>query len=133
MAEKFTTYKGYDLETLKNMELKEFIKLVPANARRSLKRGFTPSQQKLLKKIKAAAEKGATNKMIKTHCRDLPILPIMIGMTLGVYNGKEFIKVEIKPEMLGHFLGEFAPSRKRVQHSAPGVGATRGSLFVPTK
>ncbi|RLF88358.1 30S ribosomal protein S19, partial [Thermococci archaeon] len=61
------------------------------------------------------------------------ILPEMVGMTIYVHNGKEFVPVEIKPEMIGHYLGEFAPTRKRVQHGAPGIGATRSSMFVAVK
>ncbi len=70
---------------------------------------------------------------VKTHCRDMIVLPEMIGVTLGVYNGKEFIAVEITPEMVGHYLGEFAPSRRRVSHGAPGVGSTKSSQYVPLR
>lgn len=63
----------------------------------------------------------------------MPVLPEMIGLVFSIYNGKEFVDVEVGPEMIGHFLGEFALTRKPVKHSAPGVGATRSSLFVPIK
>lgn len=135
MQEGFT-YRGYTFEQLKNMDIKDFIKLLPARQRRSLKRGFTEQQKKLLEKIKKAREKidaGKSVKPIKTHCRDMVILPIMVGLTFGVHNGKEFVNVEITPDKIGHYLGEFTYNRKRVQHSSPGVGATRGSAFVPTK
>ncbi len=131
MVKKFT-YRGYTVEELQKISLEEFAKLVPARQRRSLLRGFTDAQKKLLEKIRKYKEKGIT-KPIKTHCRDMVIIPEMIGMTIMVYNGKEFIPVEITPEKLGHYLGEFAPTRKRVVHGAPGVGATRSSKYVPLK
>ncbi len=71
--------------------------------------------------------------MVRTHRRDIPIVPAFVGRRVSVYNGKEFKEVEIKPEMIGHFLGEFAQTRGSVKHSGPGVGATRGSKFMPLK
>ncbi|HDQ59638.1 MAG TPA: 30S ribosomal protein S19 [Candidatus Woesearchaeota archaeon] len=133
--EKFT-FRGLTLDKLKDMPLKEFMKLVPSRQRRSLKRGPTIAQKNFMKKVKKARselEIGKQPKMIKTHCRDVVITPNMMGLKIGVYNGKEYIEVEITPEKLGHVLGEFTYNRKRVAHSSPGVGATRGSAFVPTK
>ena len=135
LAEGFT-YRGYEFKDLIKMDINEFIKLIPSRQRRSLKRGLTEEEKKLLAKIKKARaqlEAGKEPKMIKTHCRSMVIIPAMVGLTFGVHNGKEFVKVDVTPEMLGHYLGEFALTRKRVQHSSPGVGATRGSAFVPTK
>ena len=57
----------------------------------------------------------------------------MVGLEFEIYNGKEFNRVEIKPEMIGQYLGEYSMTRKIVKHSAPGVGATRSSLFIPIK
>jgi small subunit ribosomal protein S19 len=130
------TMRGYTPEQIKNMSVDEFIKIVPARLRRSLKRGFTPQQKILLKRVNAeliSVKSGKEVKMIKTHCRDMVILPNMLGLILGVHDGREFIRVDIIPERLGHVLGEFTYNRKRVQHHAPGVGATRGSTFVPIK
>ncbi len=76
---------------------------------------------------------GKTVKPIKTHCRSMLVIPIMVGITIGVYDGRQFVNVDITPDKLGHYLGEFTYNRKRVAHSAPGVGATRGSTFVPIK
>ncbi len=135
LAERFT-YRGYSFDDLKKMEINEFIKLIPSRQRRSIKRGFTEQQKKLLEKIKkvrAQKDAGKEVKPIKTHCRSMVVLPIMVGLTFGVYNGKEFVNVDITPDKLGHYLGEFAQTRGKVQHSSPGVGATRGSTFVPTK
>jgi len=125
---KIFTYRGKTLEEMKKMTLEEFARLLPARERRSLlKRGLTEQQKILLKKLRSGKE------FVKTHVRDMIIIPEMVGKKIGVYNGKEFVPVEIKPEMIGHRLGEFAPTRKRVKHSSPGVGATRSSKFVPLK
>ena len=70
---------------------------------------------------------------VRTHCRDFIILPELIGAIVQIYNGREFLRVNLLPEMLGHYLGEYAPTCKQVKHSAPGIGATRGSQFVPLK
>jgi small subunit ribosomal protein S19 len=70
---------------------------------------------------------------VKTHVREAVILPSWVGMKFGVYDGKEFKEVLIAPDMLGHRLGEFAYSTKRVVHSAPGIRATRGSKFLAVK
>lgn len=137
MVEKFT-YRGKTIDEIKNMNVEEFVNLLPSRKRRSLKRGFSEQQKILLdkiRKVKKELGKDDTKKIkkIKTHCRDLVILPEMLGLTISVYNGKEFVDVEITPEKLGYFLGEFTYNRTRVQHSSPGVGATRGSTFVPVK
>jgi len=129
MAREFS-YKGKKLDELKAMPLQEFIKLLPARQRRTLKRGLTPLQKKLLKKIK---EKKGTDKMIRTKSRDMIILPEMVGTKLGVYDGKEFKVLVITKEMIGRYLGEFALTRKKVTHGSPGFGATRASKFVPLK
>ncbi|HDQ59893.1 MAG TPA: 30S ribosomal protein S19 [Candidatus Woesearchaeota archaeon] len=135
VAEKFT-FRGLTLDKLKDMPLKEFMKLVNSRPRRSLKRGPTAEQRIFMKKVKKAraqADEGKEPKMIKTHCRDVVITPNMIGLKIGVHDGRAFIEVEVTPDKLGHILGEFTYNRKRVAHSSPGVGATRGSAFVPTK
>ncbi len=130
MAKVFT-YRGYTLEQLLEMPLDEFVKLLPARQRRSLKRGLTPAQKKLLEKIKKV--KKGVKKKLRTHCRDMIILPEMVGLTIEVHNGKDFVPVKITPEMIGHYLGEFALTRKKVEHGSPGVGATRSSMYVPLK
>ncbi|MCS7125634.1 MAG: 30S ribosomal protein S19 [Aigarchaeota archaeon] len=131
------TYRGYTLDELQQMSMDHFIRLLPSRQRRSLERGLTPMQLKLLEKVKEyksimkAGQK--ITKPLKTHARDMVILPEMIGLTIHVYNGKEYVPVEIKPEMIGHRLGEFAPSCKQVKHGRAGVGATRSSMYVPLK
>ena len=132
MARKEFSYRGKSLEQIKNMDTKEFVELLPARQRRSLLRGFSEDQKILLLKIKKAKE-GKYKKNIKTHCRDQIILPKMIGLTLKVYNGKEFTPVIINGEMVGHYLGEFVLTRKKVAHSAAGIGATRSSKAISAR
>jgi small subunit ribosomal protein S19 len=128
-------YRGYTLNQLQSMSMDEFINLLPSRQRRSLHRGLTPEQRILLEKIRKAKEdsKKGTSKSVKTHVRDIIILPEMVGTTILVHNGKEFVSVEIKPEMIGHFLGEFAVTNKPVKHGTPGIGASRSSMYVPLK
>jgi small subunit ribosomal protein S19 len=126
MAKEFK-WKGKSEEEMKTLDLDTFMTLIPARQRRTLKRGFTDAQKALLKRIDA----GDSN--IKTHCRNMVILPKMIGMTISIYNGKEFKRLDITSEMVGHFLGEFSLSRKMVTHSSAGVGATRSSKAVSAR
>ena len=121
------TFRGYEIDKLRGMSLKEFSNLLKARERRKIKRGLTVSEKKLIKDI----EEG--NEPIKTHCRSMIIIPMMVGKTILVHAGKEFVRVEVLPEMLGHRLGEFAETRKRVKHGAPGMGATRSSMYIPLK
>jgi small subunit ribosomal protein S19 len=128
-------YRGHDLNSLQSMSMDEFINLLPSRQRRSLQRGLTPEQRILLEKMRKAQEavrKGG-EASIKTHVRDMVILPEMVGAKIGVHNGKEFVIVEIKPEMIGHYLGEFAITNKPVRHGTPGIGASRSSMYVPLK
>ncbi len=131
------TYRGYTLDELRQMSMDQFIKLLPSRMRRSLMRGLNHVQLRLLEKVREANEmlkRGEKpKKPIKTHARDMVILPEMVGLTIHVYNGKEFVPVEIKPEMIGHRLGEFALTCKQVKHGKAGVGATRSSMYVPLK
>ncbi|MFH1445392.1 MAG: 30S ribosomal protein S19 [Nanoarchaeota archaeon] len=122
------TLKGKSIEEIEKMNLEEFRNLLPAKQRRSLKRSLTPVQKKFLEKVK-----NEPKKFHKTHNRDLIVLPELVGKKIGIHTGKEYVTIEINPEMLGHRLGEFAPTRKIVKHSSPGFGATRSSKFVPLK
>lgn len=128
-------YRGFTLEDLKKMNMDQFIQLLPARARRSLRRGLPPRQKKLLERLRRAyrAKKRGKDLLTRTHVRDMIIFPEMVGLKIGVYNGKVFEIVEIKPEMIGHYLGEFSLTRRRVQHGSPGIGATRSSKYVPLK
>ncbi|AVB76670.1 30S ribosomal protein S19 [Methanococcus maripaludis] len=129
-------YKGFSLEELQEMPIKKFMEIVPSRQRRTMARGITPKQRKLVMKIKKArrlTNRGKDARVIRTHCRDFVITPEMIGLTFGIYNGKEFKEIKLVEETVGRFLGEMAPTRGVVQHGSPGMGATRGSMFVPIK
>jgi small subunit ribosomal protein S19 len=129
------TYRGHTLDSLLAMSMDEFINLLPSRQRRSLQRGLTPEQRILLEKLREAREvvKADKDVTIKTHVRDLIILPEMVGVKILVHNGREFMPVDIKPEMIGHYLGEFAITNKPVRHGTPGIGASRSSMYVPLK
>ncbi len=128
-------YRGYTLNQLQGMSMDEFITLLPARQRRSLHRGLTPEQRILLEKLRKAREaiKKGEDTPVKTHVRDMILLPEMVGTKLLVHNGKDFVQVEIKPEMIGHYIGEFAITNKPVKHGTPGIGASRSSMYVPLK
>ncbi len=126
MAKKEFAYYGKTLDELQNMSIKEFTALIPARQRRSIERGFTDTQKKIMKKLEKKDQ-------VKTHCRTMVILPNMVGKTILVYNGKSYNAVRVMEEMIGHVLGEFVLTRKRVSHSAPGVGATRSSASISVR
>jgi len=121
------TYRGKTLRDLKMLSLEEFAQLLPARQRRTINRGLGDEHKKILNKI----NEGDTT--IKTHLRDMIIVPEMVGLNLEIHNGKSFEKVEVIPEMLGHYFGEYSFTRKRVSHGSAGVGATKSSKFVPLK
>jgi small subunit ribosomal protein S19 len=135
MPKKEFMYRGHTMEELEGMSMDEFIKLLPSRQRRSLQRGLASEQRILLENIRRAkmdlkeGEKAST----KTHARDMIILPEMVGVTILVHSGKEFTPVEITPEMIGSYLGEFAITNKPVRHGSPGIGASRSSMYVPLK
>lgn len=129
MAKKFT-FRGKTFEELQAMSIDEVTNLLTARQRRTLRRGLTDKQKKLLEKIRRF--KGE-DKLIRTRCRNMIVLPEMVGAKIGIHTGFEYKPIIITQEMVGHYLGELALTRKRVQHSAPGFGATRSSKFVPLK
>ena len=128
-------YRGHKLSDLVQMNMDSLIELLPSRRRRTLKRGLPPRQKKLLVKLRAArkAKKKGKDVVVKTHCRDMVILPEMVDLTIGVHNGKEFVRVKILPQMIGHVLGEFSATGKPVKHGNPGIGATKSSAYVPLK
>lgn len=129
-------YRGRTLEELQRMSIDDFISLLPSRARRSLKRGLHPESRKLLSNIREAkrqAKQGREQPKIRTHRRDMIVLPEMVGLKIEVHDGKAFQTVEILPEMIGHYLGEFVMTNKKVVHGKPGVGASRSSMYVPLK
>ena len=129
MVKEFT-YHGLSKEELSNIPNEKLLKLFSARARRSLTRGtMSDDKKKLMEEMKDKKNKNP----IKTHLRDVIILPFMIGTTVHVFSGKEFVPVTITVQMVGHYLGEYVITNKRVNHGAPGVGASRSSLYVPLK
>jgi len=122
------TYRGFTMDQLLEMPFEEVLDLMPARVRRSFVRGFNDEQKTAFEKIKASE-----GEFVRTHRRDIPIVPQMVGKKVAIHNGKEFKEVELRAEMIGHYLGEFALTRKIVKHSGPGVGATRSSKFMPLK
>jgi len=127
------TYRGHTLEELQDMDLEDVAELLPARQRRSITRGLSVEKQKLLDEAREAGEEETANDPIRTHLRDMPIVPEMVGLTFAVYTGQSFERVKVEPEMLGHYLGEFQLTRTSVEHGQAGIGATRSSKFVPLK
>src|SRR5574344_1268588 len=109
---KVKAFRGKQIEDLKNLDVREFAALLTSRERRTVLRSFHLIEKFLEKSKKDVAK----NKMPKTQCRELPIVPVMIGWTIGVHNGKEYVQVKIIEEMLGHRLGEFALTRKVTKH-----------------
>lgn len=126
MVQKEFTYKGRSVEELKQMTLAEFSMMTKSDARRKIRR-LTDADRKFIKKVENS------KKPVKTHNRDMIILPIFVGKTIAVHSGREYQQVIITPEMIGHWLGEYAMTRKKVMHNAPGVGATRSSSSMSVK
>jgi small subunit ribosomal protein S19 len=127
------TYRGHDLDELQAMDDEELVGLLPARQRRTIKRGLSPEHEKLREEAAEATAEETANDPIRTHLRDMPVLPEFVGLTFSVYNGHEFDRVEVDPEMIGHYLGEFHLTRTTVEHGQAGIGATRSSKFVPLK
>lgn len=123
------TYRGKTIEELKTMDTREFARLLPSKSRRFVLRNF----QKIENFVSRCKEKQSKKKRIRTHKRDIAIVPQLVGMNIQVHNGREFIPIEITGEMLGHVLGEFAPTRGKIQHSKAGVGATKGTKHKSKK
>ncbi|TRY62818.1 hypothetical protein TCAL_13107 [Tigriopus californicus] len=130
------TYRGVDLDQLLDMNHEQLMELFPCRIRRKFSRGLKRKPMTLIKKLRKKKKECEPNEkpdVVKTHLRDMIIVPEMTGSIVGVYNGKTFNQVEIKPEMVGHYLGEFSITYKPVKHGRPGIGATHSSRFIPLK
>lgn len=123
------TFRGLTLEELQALPFEEQLEYLPSRIRRTMRRGLTEEQMQLLERMRAT-EKGTA---IKTHRREMPILPEMVGHVISLHAGKEFKSFNIQPEMIGHYFGEFALTRTFKVHGGVGVGATRGSKHLPLK
>jgi small subunit ribosomal protein S19 len=121
-------YRGRTVEELRAMSMDEFIRILPARMRRSLRRGLSGDQRIVLEKLRR--EQG---KPIRTHARDMIILPEMIGKSVFVHTGKEFKEIKVTEKMVGHYVGEYAISINLVRHGRPGIGASRSSMYIPLK
>jgi len=128
-ASKQKLFKGKEIEELKKLDTREFAKFLKSRPRRAIMRNFNIIERF----VKRCEEKIQKGKQIKTHERDIIIMPALVGMTISVHNGKEFFPIKIIEEMLGHRLGEFSLTRKKVQHGTPGIGATKSSSSLSVK
>lgn len=122
-TKKAFTFKGKTVDELKTLDVREFAKYLKSRTRRAVLHQF----QEIEDFVSRAKKKAEKNKSIKTHKRTIIIVPQLVGMKISIYNGHEFIPVEITGQMLGHRLGEFSPTRNRVKHGAAGIGSTKGS------
>lgn len=122
------TYRGLTVDALKALSLEEFLELMPSRQRRSFTRGLTREQAKIIKDAEADPDA-----VIRTHRREMIVIPQFIGRKFAIYDGHEFVEIEVQPEMVGHYFGEFAQTRRPPTHTGPGVGATRSSKFMPLK
>jgi small subunit ribosomal protein S19 len=123
-------YRGLNEERLRTISMDEFIRLLPSRKRRSLRRGLSEGQRILIENIRSSENR---DKPLKTHARDLIILPEMMGKTINVFNGRDFVEVRIDIKKVGHYLGEYAITNQPVRHGRPGIGASRSSMYIPLK
>ncbi len=129
MVKKEFTFKGKNLEELKKMSIEEFAELCDARTRRSLKKGF---DKHILKKVIKAKENEKA-KPVRTHSRDLIIIPEMIGVRFAIYRGNSFELLDVTEQMLGHYVGEFVFTRKKLQHGKAGIGSTKSSTAITAR
>ena len=122
------TYRGLTIDKLKELSFEEFMAMVPSRQRRTFRRGLSQQQAKLITDSNNKPEK-----VLRTHRREMIIVPQFVGRTFAVHNGREFVSIEIMPEMIGLYFGELAPTRTSPTHTGPGVGATKSSKFMPLK
>ena len=122
------TYRGMTLDKLQELNFKEFMDIIPSRQRRTFRRGLSKEQAKLI-----TDSNNKPDKVLRTHRREMIIIPQFVGRTFAVHNGKEFVNLEIMPEMIGLYFGELAPTRTSPTHTGPGVGATKSSKFMPLK
>ena len=127
------TYRGHTIEELQAMDREAVAELLPARLRRTIERGLSVEHEQLIEAAEESGSEETANDPIRTHLRDMPVLPAFVDKTFAVHNGQEFERVRGEPEMLGHYLGEFQLTRTSVEHGQAGIGATRSSKFVPLK
>ena len=125
MARKEHTYRGKTVKELQELSFDEFVHLLPSRERRTVDR--------MSEELKQVYEKTKNKDNVKTHHREMIVFPHMVGKVIKVHNGKAFIDVHVLPEMIGMRFGQLVPSRKRVSHGGPGVGATKSSASVSVR
>jgi small subunit ribosomal protein S19 len=130
---KIFIFHGKSVDELKGMSIPEFAKIVTSRARRTLLRGFDKKLEKKIDKALAEKGKGKEPKPVRTHLRDAIVIPKMIGLKIAVHKGNSFETLEIRPEMIGHYLGEYALTRKRLMHGKAGIGATKSSTAITAR
>ena len=122
------TYRGLTIDKLQELDFGQFIEMLPSRQRRSFKRGLSKEQAKLINDSNQRPEK-----VLRTHRREMIVVPQFVGRKFAVHNGREFVDIDIMPEMIGLYFGELAPTRTSPTHTGPGVGATKSSKFMPLK
>ena len=127
------TYRGHTVEELQEMDREAVAELLPARLRRTIERGLSVEKEQLIESAEESGTEETANDPIRTHLRDMTVLPAFVNKTFAVHNGQDFERVRVEPEMLGHYLGEFQLTRTTVEHGQAGIGATRSSKFVPLK
>lgn len=137
-AQRNYTFRGKTLDDLKAMELKDFIELLNSRRQRWFGRSFSTKHVKLIQKVQKSKDSvvgqtGVKPPVVRTHLRGMVIIPAFVDGIIGIYNGKEFVEVLIKPEMIGHVFADFSMAKAVVKHSKAGVGATRGSSATSLK
>ena len=128
------SYRGNDLKKLIDMNMDEMSQQLRSRQRRKLRRKMGTKYARFINKLLEAKKHTAQGEKpvaIKTHLRDCIVLPSMVQSVINIHKGNGYSNVEVKPEMIGYYLGEFAVTYKRVSHGKPGVGATHSSKFVP--
>jgi small subunit ribosomal protein S19 len=126
MVQKEFTYRGKTTAELARMSLSELALIMKSDARRKISR-LTEADKKFIRKVEKSS------KPVKTQNRDMIILPTFVGKQINIHNGKTYEELRVTSEMIGHWLGEYSMTRKKVNHSAPGVGATRSSSSMSVK
>jgi small subunit ribosomal protein S15e len=126
-------YRGIEVQNLVGIPKAELLNLLHARARRKFARGLKPGHLHLLKRLRKAKKEAGDEKpaLVKTRHRDLIIVPEMVGSVVGVYNGKSYVTVEIKPDMLGHYVGEFSITYRPVRHGKSGAGGKDSGRLLP--
>ena len=129
-------YIGLEWESIVKLSSKDLVNILNSRARRKFSRGLQQKPISLIRKLRKAKKNLAFDEkpsVISTHLRNMLIVPEMVGSIVAIYNGKSFNQVEIKPQMIGKYLGEFSITYKPVRHGRPGIGASNSSKFIPLK